>query len=180
MSHRHNHGHFPAAMQAPKEASVLIDTALMTEAVSMSRQSPRSRIILPLHKSEQANLHRMLNAMQPGSYVQPHRHSNPPKSESIIVLQGSIHFVIFDINGNVERDFALSAGTAQFGIDLEPDMYHTFFATTADTVLFEVKPGPYEPASDKDFAPWAPAEGSDDAASYLESLYHMLQIDPPW
>ena len=39
-----------------------------------------------------------------------------------------------------------------------------------DTVVFEVKPGPYQPTSDKDFAPWAPAEGGPDAPAYLADL----------
>ena len=170
---------FPKAMPAPSDSPVLINDRLLSEAVTMSRESPRGRIILPLHKSDQATLHRMLNAIQPGSYVQPHRHSDPPKSESIVVLQGGIHFVIFDDRGNIDRDFALAAGSKRFGVDIDPGIYHTFFATSADTVLFEVKPGPYEPASDKDFAAWAPAENSNKASSYLENLYRLLQIETP-
>ena len=179
MNARRNTPAFPKAMPAPSDSPVLIDEGLMSEAVAMSRRSPRGRIILPLHNSDQATLHRMLNAIQPGSYVQPHRHSNPPKAESIVVLQGGIHFIIFDDRGKIVRNFALAAGSARFGVDLDSDIYHTFFATSADTVLFEVKPGPYLPASDKDFAAWAPEENSDSASSYLENLYRLLQIKTP-
>jgi len=37
-------------------------------------------------------------------------------------------------------------------------------------VCYEVKPGPYLQANDKEFAPWAPREGDPDAARYLEEL----------
>ena len=112
----------------------------------------------------------MLNAVQPGSYIRPHRHSNPPKSESIVVLQGRITLVIFSDDGSVDRYFDLQAGTHRFGADLEPDVFHTFFATAADTVLYEAKTGPYEPGSDKDFASWAPEEFSKESRVYLENL----------
>ena len=65
----------------------------------------------------------------------------------------------------------MAAGTAPFGIDFEPGVLHTFFALQRDTVLFEVKPGPYEMQTDKDFASFAPAEESPEAAGYMTSLY---------
>jgi hypothetical protein len=43
-----------------------------------------------------------------------------------------------------------------------------------DTVLFEVKPGPYSEASYKDFAPWAPAEYSAKAEEYLHQLFFRV------
>lgn len=37
-------------------------------------------------------------------------------------------------------------------------------------MIFEVKPGPYDPASDKDFATWAPPEYSPPAPAYLAEI----------
>ena len=42
-----------------------------------------------------------------------------------------------------------------YGIDFEGGTWHSFHALEKDTVLFEVKPGPYNPDADKEFAPWA-------------------------
>ena len=162
---------FPKALGAPPTPVTVIGGELVRQAVEASRQSPRRRIILPLHRGPEANLHRMLNAVQPYSYVQPHRHLHPPKPESILVLQGAILTLVFDSAGKVEEAMALAAGTADFGADFEPGIIHTFFALQPDTVLFEVKPGPYEAQTDKDFAPWAPAEGSPESASYMADLY---------
>ena len=65
---------FPLAMDAPEGKVTLIDQALIGRAVEMSRKSPRRRIICPLHKANEDQLHRMLNCIQPDSYIRPHRH----------------------------------------------------------------------------------------------------------
>lgn len=116
----------------------------------------------------------MLNALQPGSYVRPHRHLLPPKAESSVLLRGSIGFITFHDDGRVDRQLVLSAGSSSFGVDCQPGPFHTLFALEPDTVVFEVKPGPYDPASDKDFAPWAPEEGSPEATAYLERLVRLV------
>lgn len=159
------------AISAPASATTIIDAELIRQAVENARTNPRKRVVLPLHKNPQAPTHRMLNAIQPGSYIRPHRHLNPPKSESVIVLQGAILALIFSNGGQVEEVHTLAADSAQVGIDSEPGVYHTFLALTDDTVLFEVKPGPYVESTDKDFAPWAPLEGSGEAATYIDYLY---------
>lgn len=159
------------ALEAPPQQAIVIGTDLVRQAVEASRRSPRRRIILPLHKSPGASLHRMLNAIQPHSYIQAHRHLHPPRPESIIVLQGAIITFIFAETGQVTETAVLAAGTTAFGIDFEPAVLHTFLALKPDTVLFEVKPGPYEVQTDKDFAPFAPAEKNPAAAGFMADLY---------
>jgi cupin fold WbuC family metalloprotein len=162
---------FPRALDPPKGPIVLLDTAVFSQAIEQSRKSPRGRIILPFHKSNDDLLQRMLNVLQPGSYIQPHRHASPPKAESILVLKGSICFVSFHDAGEIDDHFLLSRGSDRIGIDVDPGVFHTFFALEKDTVLFEVKPGPYTAIDDKDFADWAPSEGSEEAKDYLNKLY---------
>jgi cupin fold WbuC family metalloprotein len=140
----------------------------------MSRKSPRGRIIYPFHKSHNDNLQRMLNVIQPYSYIPPHRHSNPPKAETIIVLKGFLAYIRFNENGKIEDAIKLSNQSNKIGIDTEPNVYHTFFALEQDTVLFEIKPGPYQKFSDKDFAKWAPGENTDSHKEYLKSLYKHI------
>ena len=158
---------FPLALEPPSGTLVTIDTAMITKARSASRESPRGRIILPLHTSAADPLQRMLNAIQPGSYIRPHRHADPPKSETILLLRGAITYLTFDNTGALTQHITLSAAAERFGMDTKPGVYHTFFALEPDTILFEVKPGPYDPKTDKDFAPWAPEEGSPEADAIL-------------
>ena len=127
-------------------------------------------MILPLHKSHGDPLHRMFNALQPGTYIPPHRHSNPPKDESVIVVRGALCFVAFDDHGQVEQMIDLVAGDATFGVDVTAGVFHTFVVLEPDTVMFEVKPGPYSATDDKDFATWAPHEEDPAAKEYLLSL----------
>jgi len=42
--------------------------------------------------------------------------------------------------------------------------------TQPDTLVFEVKQGPYNAETDKDFAPWSPLEDSEEAPLFLENL----------
>jgi len=103
-----------------------------------------------------------------GTYVAPHRHRDPPKSESFLALEGELAFFTFDDDGRVATTHLL--GRDAVGIDIQPGVWHTLAVLTPHAVCYEVKPGPYSMANDKDFAPWAPREGDAGAAAYLESL----------
>ena len=94
----------------------------------------------------------MLNAVQPGSYVWPHRHLDPPKAESFIVLRGSLAFFSFSEDGEVRECVRLAADGARFGVDLVPGVFHAFIALEPDTLIYEVKTGPDTQATDKEFA----------------------------
>lgn len=158
------------ALPAPSQPVVLLTRALADQALSASRDSDRKRVILPFHKSHAENVHRMFNALQPGTYVRPHRHLAPPKSEVFLVLQGALDFVLFQEDGSIQQVQRLAAGSDTFGIDLAPGLFHAFVVRSVDTLIYEVKPGPYSALDDKDFAPWAPAEGTPDVPAYLEAL----------
>ena len=114
----------------------------------------------------------MLNAIQPGSYVRPHRHLHPPKAESIILLQGTLAYVSFGEDGLPQEggQVLIDSSRGVFGCDIRPGVWHTIFALAPDTVLFEVKPGPYDPGVDKEFAPWSPPEHSPEAALFLAEV----------
>ncbi|MDB4990188.1 MAG: hypothetical protein JWN04_5366 [Myxococcaceae bacterium] len=158
------------ALPASTEPVVLLTKQLLSEALAASRQSDRKRMILPFHKTAEDPLHRMFNAMQPGTYVQPHRHLAPAKSEVFLVLCGALDFVVFDEHGEIQLVRRLAAGSETFGIDLSPGIFHSFLVREPDSVIYEVKPGPYTAIDDKDFAPWAPAEGAPGVDAYRTSL----------
>jgi cupin fold WbuC family metalloprotein len=166
---------FPVALEPPVGSVVVLNETLLQPAVAGSRQSPRGRIILPLHKDHGESLHRMMNVMQPGTYIRPHRHSNPPKAESIVVLRGGLWFITFEDDGRVNRFWKLEPGLGDFGVDMMPGVFHSFIVTDPDTVIFEVKPGPYVKASDKDFASWAPSEGDAEVEAYQQELMQAVQ-----
>lgn len=162
----------PLATKSCHEAVAFIDRDLVQRKAYDARRSLRKRDIHVFHGGDDDPLQRMLNAIQPGSYIRPHRHLDPPKSESLILLQGVLGYMSFDDEGTLDEEsfLLLDADRGVYGCDIRPGVWHTIFALVPDTVIFEVKPGPYSPANDKDFAPWAPQEYSPEAAAFLARI----------
>lgn len=151
--------------------------ALIAEVLDKARQSPRRRMNHNFHQSMEANPHRFLNVLLERTYIQPHRHAEPPKPEAFLVLEGQAAFFVFDDAGTVVSNHILGRGelpSIGIGIDVAPGVWHTIAAISPYAVCYEVKPGPYSAATDKDFAPWAPREGEAGAPAYLESLLARL------
>jgi cupin fold WbuC family metalloprotein len=158
------------ALDAPPGELVPITAELAASALAYSRSSPRGRVILPFHERASDPLHRMFNAVQPGSYVRPHRHLDPPKAEAWVLLRGAVAFFTFEPDGSARDCLHIAAGSDVFGVDLAPGVYHSFIALEPDTLIYEVKPGPYAPSNDKTFPDWAPEEHSPQAAAYMAGL----------
>ncbi|MCH8494557.1 MAG: WbuC family cupin fold metalloprotein [Balneolales bacterium] len=135
-----------------------LDENQLEDGLSASRNSPRKRFILPIHRTQNATVQRMINFMQPGTYIRPHLHPRAHACESIVVFKGAIRFKVYDENGRILQKFIARAGTASAVLDIEPNVWHGFDVLEPDTVLFESKMGPYDVELDKIFAPWAPKE----------------------
>jgi cupin fold WbuC family metalloprotein len=113
--------------------------------------------------------------MLKGTYVQPHRHLKPPKDESFLALRGSGCVVTFDDAGAVLERHYIGEGGAAIGVDIASGVWHTVIPVSEVLVCYEVKPGPWDPSTDKEFAAWAPAEGSPEIESYVATLMHNSQ-----
>ena len=74
------------------------------------------------HRGDEDPLQRMLNAIQPGSYIRPHRHFDPPKSESVILLQGMLGYVSFRDDGTPQDDsfLLIDIDRGVLGRDIRP------------------------------------------------------------
>ena len=105
-----------------------LNRALVDDLIERARAAPRRRINHNFHASMEDNPHRFLNVMARGTYIAPHRHLNPPKAESFVVLEGEIAFFIFDDSGQVTRTEIL--GADPIGIDLTPGVWHSSKAAT--------------------------------------------------
>jgi cupin fold WbuC family metalloprotein len=147
----------------------LISEALFDAVADAASVSERRRMNHNFHTGPADNPHRFLNVLLRGTYIRPHRHVTPPKAETFLVLEGSAEVFLFGDDGKVEGRYVLGNGQV-WGIDIPPGVWHTILPRSERVVCFEVKPGPWEPATDKDFAPWAPAEGDPGAAEYAEGL----------
>jgi cupin fold WbuC family metalloprotein len=146
--------------------------AFLEGLLEQARTSPRGRVNYNLHTA-QDTVQRMINAMQPGSYVTPHRHENPDKVELITPLIGRAVAFHFDDTGNVIDTFVLDEASGLRVVDIPPRTYHCFFALTPAAVL-EIIQGPYDAATHKKFAPWAPLEGTPGCAEYMAELLRKI------
>ncbi len=138
-----------------------INAALMDAVAEQAMQSPRRRMNYNFHRSTDEKVNRLLNVMHKGSYLPVHRHLNPEKSESIIVLRGKVGVSIYDDAGTEVESHIVGAGCDCVGFDIEAGVWHGLVVLEDNTVLFEVKEGPYAPITSDNIAAWTPA--ADDA-----------------
>jgi len=151
-----------------------LDQSMMVALVDSARQAPRRRVHRNFHPDDVYPAHRLMIAIEPDSYVPPHRHLCPTKDETLLVLRGSLGVVFFDADGVVEEQVALRAGGEVLGVDIPHGVFHTVFALEPGTVIFEAKAGPYVPIAADERAAWAPVEGSAEAPAYLAGLRQMF------
>lgn len=151
--------------------SVRLVTPSELDALSgAARANPRRRLNLNLHTDYADPCQRLFNAVEPKSYLRPHRHTEPPKSECFVAVRGRFHLLIFDDAGRVVERIELAPCGPVVAVDVPAGAWHAVVALEPGSVFFETKPGPYAPLTDKDFAPWAPAEGSAEAEGYLKAV----------
>ena len=158
------------AMTNPTEPVFELTPALREEGLALSRLSPRRRMLLPIHRHQDDLVQRMVNFLQPGTYIQAHQHPRDWASETILVISGCLGFVTFDEAGKVLTTSRLEVGDL---IDIEAQVWHGVLALEPDTVILEIKRGPYDD-QDKVFADWSPPENSDDAPAYLNWLLSLF------
>jgi len=155
----------------------IFDSALMNDLSMQAKASPRLRKNYNLHESYEDPSQRLLNAMEPNSYIRPHRHLRDPKPESFIGIRGSMALIIFDEDGEAVKMLPFGPKEDAVGAELPPGIWHTVICLEEGSVFYETKPGPFNPIYKKDFAPWAPEEGSQEAAAYLEKLRTLTGFD---
>lgn len=147
------------------------DDALFARVASEARLSPRRRMNYNFHRSTDDPVNRLLNAMHRGSYLPVHRHQSPSRSETCVVLRGSVGVTIYDEEGGVVTRRRVSADGACRGFDIEAGVWHGLVVLEDDTVLFEVKRGPYAPITADNLAPWTPdAEDRQAVAEFIKEL----------
>jgi cupin fold WbuC family metalloprotein len=154
---------------------VSLDQRLLAAVSAQAQASGRRRINHNLHQHADP-VQRFLNALQPGTYVRPHRHRREQPGagfECFVVLQGSIGLLVLDATGTVIHSQRLDAAGPVHGIELADNQFHTLVALSPDAVLLELKQGPYRPTEDKDFLAAFPAEGTP-AAEQQERCWRAL------
>ena len=154
----------------------------LNELTAQAQGSPRKRQHRNIHESYADPCQRLFNAIEPGSYIPPHRHAADPRDELLIAVRGLMALVEFDEQGNVTGVVRFGASRhgegLAVGAEVSANTWHTVIALVPGCVLLEVKAGPFDPSQPKDLAPWAPNEGSPAALPYLNQLIDLVGISP--
>lgn len=128
----------------------LISEELLDSVSHEARESSRLRMNYNFHESLDAPIHRLLNALEPGTYLPPHRHTD--KEETYVVLRGSLLTFFYDDLGNVMEKVNLNLSAGVYGVEIPSGTWHSIIALEPGTVIFEIKSGPYKPLPPEDIA----------------------------
>lgn len=150
----------------------LIDNYLLQKMCAEAACSDRKRTHLNFHATSEDSVQRLLIALQPETYIAPHRHLQAWKWELLVVLQGAVRIQIFDDDAYIIKNIDLQPGNACMGLELPALSWHSLVCTRSGTVIMEIKPGPYDQKSAAEFASWAPNEG--DAACHSFQQWALI------
>ena len=84
---------------------IIIDQALLDTVSDQAKASPRLRMNYNFHQSLDEKCHRFLNAAEPGTKVEIHRH--PTKDESFVLLRGRVQVNTYNDDGSVMESVVL-------------------------------------------------------------------------
>ncbi|MDD2539764.1 MAG: WbuC family cupin fold metalloprotein [Desulfuromonadaceae bacterium] len=152
----------------------VITRELLAEVSAEAKHNPRLRKNYNLHPSDESRCHRLLNAIEPGSYIRPHRHLDPEKDEAFILLNGRLGIVTFADNGAVSGTVLLSLDSGNLAVDIPHGVYHTAVALESGTVFYETKAGPYRLLNDDETVAWAPEDTDPQADEFVLRLRSLF------
>lgn len=151
--------------------------------LNAASQSDRLRSHANVHGSYSDQCQKLFNAIRVDSYIRPHRHSIDPKEECLIAIRGLFGLIEFNEHGSIEsitlfgsEKYSQQLSIAS-GVELPAGIWHTVVSLVDESILFEVKSGPFDPSVAKEFAPWAPKEGALESKGYSEQLcWHARKL----
>lgn len=127
----------------------IIDKNLLDEVSAQAKASPRLRFAYDLRNTPEDNSQRMLNAIEPGSVMQIHRHQKT--SETVVCLRGKVVEEFFDELERICTDsIVLTPNGPNVAINVPIGQWHRLRALESGSVVLSVKEGKYEPLGEED------------------------------
>jgi cupin fold WbuC family metalloprotein len=119
------------------------------------KASAKRRARINTHPDGEDALHEMIIAIDPNSYIRPHKH--PGKSEAFHIIEGEVDIVVFKDDGEIDRIVPLGApGSGRpFYYRMSRPFFHTLIIRSDVLVVHEITNGPFRPQGTifADFAP---------------------------
>lgn len=127
---------------------MIIDENLLNEVSAAAKKNERLRMNYNLHDSLDAKAQRLLNALEIGTILPIHRHRHT--AETYILLRGKLRVMFYNEMGAEVASFRLDPLAGNYGVHIPVGQWHTLEVLEEDTVIFEVKDGPYAPLLPED------------------------------
>ena len=122
---------------------MIIDTELLDKVAEQAKASPRLRMNYNFHQSLDELCHRFINAVEPGTEVDIHRH--PAKDETFVLLRGRVRVNTYNDDGSIIESIELSPNDGRYGVNIPKGVWHKLECIEEDSVIFECKEGPFVP-----------------------------------
>ena len=121
----------------------LIDKQLLDDVRRQAQKSVRLRMNYNFHQSLEDKCHRFLNAVEPGTKVEIHRH--PTKDETFVLLRGRVIVKTYNDDGSVIESVELCPDEGKYGVNIPKGVWHNLESLESNSVFFECKEGPFVP-----------------------------------
>ena len=120
----------------------LINQSLLDSVIQQAKESPRLRMNYNFHTDLNDKCQRLLNALEPGTIMPIHHHK---VAEVYVLLQGRLRVMAYDDNGKEIESVILDSHEGNYGIQIPANTWHSLEVLESESVIFEVKEGPYIP-----------------------------------
>ncbi len=120
-------------------------------------KTKRKRLRILVHPNINHQMHEMFVVYSKNTFVRVNKHLG--KDESLNIIEGEATFVFFDDNGKIINVVELSSYNSDknFFIRVPRNVYHTIIMRSAEIVIHETTPGPFD-RDDTIWAPWCPPD----------------------
>jgi cupin fold WbuC family metalloprotein len=129
----------------------------------------RRRAHLNVHPELDDPVQRLFIALEPDTYIRPHRHAEPPRFEFFVLVRGTVEALTFDDNGAITDRVRMTAGKAT-AVEIPPATWHSYLCLESGTVVLEVKEGPYTASTPDNFADWSPQDDPIEIAAFMQAM----------
>ena len=127
---------------------MIINKELLDSISAQAKANERLRMNYNLHEALDSPSQRLINALEVGTKIPIHRHQCT--SETYILIRGSIRLSFYDNDGKIIESVILCSDTENIGYNIPKGQWHTLEVLVSNTVIFEVKDGPYQPLNEED------------------------------
>jgi cupin fold WbuC family metalloprotein len=132
------------------------------------KATPKGRARINAHPDGDDSLHEMIIAIEPSSYIRPHKH--PGKSEAFHIIEGEVDIVVFKDDGQIDRIVPLGApGSGRsFYYRMSKPFFHTLIIRSDILIVHEITNGPFRPEGTI-FADFAPKDSDTEKADAFQT-----------